>query len=72
VAQTYRVQYSRKPGQSEWVRPETLTMDLTVDLEMILEHLPPESYVMSIEDLTAGKTIHWSRWPKAYRPGFGG
>ncbi len=26
---------------------------------------------MYVEDLTLGRDVHWSRWPKSYRPGFG-
>ena len=29
--------------------------------------------VLSVDgNLTANQNVHWTRWPKAYRPGFGG
>jgi hypothetical protein len=41
-------------------------------LDHIPEQLPPAAYIMYIEDLATGANVHWTRWPKAYRPGFGG
>jgi hypothetical protein len=34
--------------------------------------LPPSAYIIYVEDLTAGRDVHWTRWPRAFRPGFGG
>jgi len=55
VAQSYRVQYSRKSCPSEWQLPKALTIDLEVDLDHTPGLLPPEAYVMSIEDLISGE-----------------
>jgi hypothetical protein len=41
-------------------------------LDHIPAQLPPAAYIMYIEDLATGANVHWTRWPKAYRPGFGG
>ena len=72
MAQTYRVRYSLvAPG-----RPRSAADVLCVDLETDLDHipglLPPAAYIMYVEDLTAGQNVHWTRWPRTYRPGFGG
>ena len=73
MSQTYRVRYSLKPsGVQRRSAADVLTVDLQADLEHIPELLPPSAYIMYIEDLTAGQNVHWTRWPKAYRPGFGG
>jgi hypothetical protein len=48
-----------------------LTVDVLTDLDHLRNHLPAGSYIMYIEDLTGGQALHWSRWPKSYRPGFG-
>ena len=42
------------------------------DLDHLLEKLPTGAYIMYIEDAADGQNVHWTRWPKAYRPGFGG
>ena len=72
MAQTYRVRYSLvAPG-----RPRSAADVLSADLETDLDHipglLPPAAYIMYVEDLTAGQNVHWTRWPRSYRPGFGG
>ena len=72
MAQTYRVRYSLvAPG-----RPRSAADVRCVDLETDLDHipglLPPAAYIMYVEDLTAGQNVHWTRWPRSYRPGFGG
>jgi hypothetical protein len=48
------------------------TIDVMSDLDQIPGSLPAAAYIMYIEDLTAGQNVHWTRWPVAYRPGFGG
>jgi hypothetical protein len=68
---TYRVRYSLKPSGPR-SGPDVLAIDVQSDLEGIPGLLPPAAYIMYIEDLTAGQDVHWTRWPKAYRPGFGG
>lgn len=71
MTQTYRVRYSmKKSGQHH--ASDVGTADIESDLENICEHLPPGVYILYIEDLIQGRDVHWTRWPKSYRPGFGG
>jgi hypothetical protein len=72
MAQTYRVRYSMKPTGEQHKVLDVLTLDIQAELDGLLEHLPPAAYVMYIEDLTAAQNVHWTRWPKSFRPGFGG
>jgi hypothetical protein len=72
MPQTYRVRYSLKPSGQPHAAPDVLTIDLQADLEQIPGLLPAGAYVMYVEDLTAGRDVHWTRWPVSYRPGFGG
>ena len=72
MKQTYRVRYSAKPSGQRHSSDDIVTVDLQTDLEHIPELLPPSAYIMYVEDLTAGANVHWTRWPKTYRPGFGG
>jgi len=72
VPQTYRVRYSAKPSGHQHAGGDVQTIDLACDLDQIPGRLPADSYIMYIEDLTACQNVHWTRWPKAYRPGFGG
>jgi hypothetical protein len=71
MPQTYRVRYSAKPSGQPHARQDVKTVDVQTDLDHLRNHLPAASYIMYIEDLTAGQAVHWSRWPKSYRPGFG-
>jgi len=72
MSQTHRVRYSLKPSGQRRAAADVLSVDLQTDLEHMPGLLPPAAYVMYIEDLTAGRDVHWTRWPLAYRPGFGG
>jgi hypothetical protein len=72
VPQTYRVQFSLRPSGQSHAAADVETIDLQADLDHIPGLLPPGAYIMYVEDLTGGQNIHWTRWPKAYRPGFGG
>jgi hypothetical protein len=72
VTTTYRVRYSLKASGQPHSAADVLTADLQADLEQIPGLLPPGAYIMYIEDLAAGRNVHWARWPKSYRPGFGG
>jgi hypothetical protein len=51
---------------------DVTTVDVQAELEQIPGLLPDGAYIMYIEDLLVGEYVHWTRWPKAYRPGFGG
>jgi hypothetical protein len=71
VKPTYRVRYSLKPGPS---RPpaDVETIDLQVEMDQLPSMLPASAYIMYVEDLAVGENVHWTRWPKSFRPGFGG
>ncbi len=71
MPQTYRVRYSLKPSGPHSAA-DVRTIDVQSDLEGIPGLLPPAAYIMYVEDLTAGRDVHWTRWPLPYRPGFGG
>jgi hypothetical protein len=72
MSQTYRVQYSLKPSGQSHAAKDVETIELEADLDQIPGLLPATAYIMYVEDLTAGQNVHWTRWPMAYRPGFGG
>jgi hypothetical protein len=69
---TYRVRYSLKPSTQSRTPGDVETIDLCATLEAIPTLLPAGAYIMYIEDLLVGEYVHWTRWPKEYRPGFGG
>jgi len=69
---TYRIQFSRKPSGGQHAAGSVETIDLQAQLDQIPGLLPPGAYIMYVEDLTAGQNVHWTRWPLAFRPGFGG
>jgi hypothetical protein len=71
MPQTYRVRYSLKPSGHHHGGADVRTADIQADLDHIPEGLPPGAYIMYVEDLTADRNVHWTRWPKSYRPGFG-
>jgi hypothetical protein len=71
MAQEYRIRYSLKPSGQQHRSADVETIDLQADMDQIPGLLPSAAYIMYIEDLTAGQNVHWTRWPKAYRPGFG-
>jgi hypothetical protein len=72
MPQTYRVRYSLKPPGPGRTASDVQDVDVQADLDHIPGLLPPAAYILYIEDLTAGQNVHWTRWPKSYRPGFGG
>jgi len=71
VHQKYRVRYSLKPSGQHHSGADVATLDVEGDLECIPSRLPVGAYIMYVEDLTGGRDVHWTRWPKSYRPGFG-
>ena len=71
MTQTYRVRYSLKPQGGQCRAADVETLDTLGDLDLVPGQLPPGAYILSIEDLTGGRDVHWTRWPAAYRPGFG-
>jgi len=72
VSPTYRVRYSMKASGVTRSPVDVVSVDLAADLDQIPGLLPASAYIMYIENLTAGQSVHWTRWPKAYRPGYGG
>ena len=69
---TYRVRYTL--ARTEWRRSpaDLCTLDLDGSLADVPGRLPAGAYVLGIDDLGVGETVHWSRWPSAIRPGAGG
>lgn len=68
MPQTFRVRYT--PGLAGPPRAvDVLTADVACELAQLAGQLPAGAYVLSVEDLTAGRAVHWSRWPGAFRPG---
>ena len=72
MTQTYRVRYRVRPCGQHQTAADVWTADVEADPDHIAGHLPPGVYIMYVEDLTAGRAVHWTRWPTSYRPGFGG
>jgi hypothetical protein len=72
VTRPYRVRYSLNPLAQSRAPKDVETIDLRADLDQVPSLLPAGAYIMYIEDLVVGEYVHWTRWPKAYRPGFGG
>ncbi len=69
---TYRIRFSLKPSTRARTPADVETVDLNAELEQIPGLLPTGAYIMYIEDLLVRENVHWTRWPKSYRPGFGG
>jgi hypothetical protein len=72
VLKTYRVRYSLKSQREKQFATDVKTLDIHGDLDEIPGHLPPGAYILYVEDLLGDQGVHWTRWPKAFRPGFGG
>jgi len=66
---TYRVRYTLDLDGRRRTPADTRTLDLDGSLAEVPTRLPAGAYVMSIEDLAVGETVHWTRWPSAIRPG---
>jgi hypothetical protein len=69
MSPTYRVRYSLTPSGFPRAPADVQDIDLKAGLDQIPGLLPPAAYIMYIEDLSIGQNVHWTRWPKAYRPG---
>lgn len=68
----YRITFSLKPSNLARTPADVKCIDLRAELEQVPALLPPGAYIMYIEDLLVRENVHWTRWPKSYRPGFGG
>jgi hypothetical protein len=72
VPPTYRVRYSLTRTGRPTAPGDVETIEVTADLDGVPGLLPAGAYILSIEDVGADQLVHWTRWPNAYRPGFGG
>lgn len=72
MSPNYRITFSLKPSTQARKPADVKTIDLQTALEQVPGLLPAGAYIMYIEDLLVRENIHWTRWPKSYRPGFGG
>ncbi|QEG29376.1 hypothetical protein GobsT_41720 [Gemmata obscuriglobus] len=68
---TYRIRYSLKPSGQHHGAADVTAIDVEGSLDEVPGHLPAGAYIMYVEDLALGRDVHWTRWPKLYRPGFG-
>jgi len=68
---TFRVRYALTPSGVPQSPDRSRTVDLDGSLDQVPGQLPAGAYILAIEDLAAGRDIHWTRWPEAFRPGFG-
>jgi hypothetical protein len=71
MSATYRVRYVPTPSGFPQSSDKSRTVDLGGSLDQVPEQLPAGAYILSIEDLAAGRDVHWTRWPEAFRPGYG-
>lgn len=71
VKPTYRVRYSLKTSSNSRSPADVQSIDLEAELDQVATLLPEGACIMYIEDLVGNASIHWTRWPKEYRPGFG-
>jgi len=69
---TYRIRYSVKFSPKMRSPADVVTIDLKAELDQVPALLPVGAYIMYIEDLDRAQNVHWTRWPKTYRPGHGG
>lgn len=68
TAQLYRVRYTPGASGRVWA-DDVVTADLACELDAVHGQLPAGAYLLSVEDLATGRDVHWTRWPKAFRPG---
>lgn len=69
---THRVRYTCTGKAGQHRAADVDTRDIPGGLDAVPGGLPAGAYILSVEDLAAGRAVHWTRWPAAYRPGFGG
>jgi hypothetical protein len=69
---TYRVRYTLSVTGRPRSPAEVRTLDLDGPLSEVPGRLPTGAYILFIDDLAVGETVHWTRWPAAIRPGGGG
>jgi hypothetical protein len=69
---THRVRFNRTGRSGPQRAADVETRDVPGGLDAVPAGLPPGAYILSIADLPDGRAVHWTRWPAAYRPFFGG
>ena len=69
---TYRVRYAVSPPRGPRSPADVRTLDVAGALADVPGRLPAGAYVLFIDDLAVGETVHWTRWPLVIRPGAGG
>jgi hypothetical protein len=69
---TYRIRYTLAVTGRTRSPADVRTLDLNGTLAELPARLPAGAYVLFIDDLAVGETVHWTRWPSTIRPGFGG
>src|SRR5688500_18680316 len=69
---TYHVRYSVVFNGRPRSPADVQDLDVETDLAGVPGRLPAGAYILSIDDVAADRPVHWTRWPNAYRPGFGG
>jgi len=57
VTPTFRVRYNRKPQGGQQRPADVESVDVRADLDHIPGQLPPGSYILSVEDLAAGRAL---------------
>jgi hypothetical protein len=71
MAPSYHVRFSLTRAGIVRSPADVQSVDLAVELDQIPALLPEGAYIMYIEDVSARRAVHWTRWPAAFRPGFG-
>jgi hypothetical protein len=71
MSATFRVRYVPDPSGFPRSPDKSRAVDLGGSLDQVPGQLPAGAYILSIEDLAASRDVHWTRWPQAFRPGFG-
>lgn len=66
---TYRVRYAVSPATGPRSPADVRTLEVAGTLADVPDGLPAGAYVLFIDDLAVGETVHWTRWPLAIRPG---
>ena len=71
MSPTYHVRYSLSRAGIVRSPADVQSLDVDVELDQIPGLLPDGAYIMYIEDVNDKRAVHWTRWPAAFRPGFG-
>jgi hypothetical protein len=71
MSAAYRVRYVLTASTFPQAPSLARSVELDGTLDQVPGQLPAGAYILSIEDLAAGRDVHWTRWPEAFRPGYG-